>query len=359
MAPKSRVSSQQTVLGLPDGHRFPTTRFQGSKARMIPFLEKVFRQLSFDSAVDLFAGTGAVSYLLKSIGKTTLANDALLSNGAMLTGLIENRSMKLDEVAARALFTKTPRTRYDDFVARTFGGIYFLDEENAQIDLVAQNIARLHHPFERGLASFALFQACLKKRPFNLFHRKNLSLRTRDVERSFGNKATWDTPLETHFFSALREANDAVFDSGRPCKVRVGDALTCVAEADLLYLDPPYMNAAGQGTDYLGYYHFLEGLADYDAWPARIDAKRKHLPFIRDARDPFMDPERILIALEKAITKRDRSIVVLSYRKDGVPAPSDLVAMLKRSKKRVRSFETSKTYALSKTKTKELVFVAE
>jgi adenine-specific DNA-methyltransferase len=119
------------------------------------------------------------------------------------------------------------------------------------------------------------------------------------------------------------------------------------------------MNASGGGTDYLGYYHFLEGLADYDAWPTRVDRSRKHLPFIRDKRDPFLDPARVLIALAKVIERRERSVIVLSYRHDGLPAPADLVAMLKRVKKRVRSFELAKTYALSKRPSREIVLVAE
>jgi adenine-specific DNA-methyltransferase len=217
---KAKVTSAQGRLRIKDEPRFPSTRFQGSKARMVGFLAKIFRELSFDSALDAFAGTGAVAYLLKTLGKKVIANDALASNGLMLRALIENRSVTLNEKRALELFDRRSRVPYDDFVARTFSGIYFLDEENQAIDVAAQNIARITHPFERGLASFALFQACLKKRPFNLFHRKNLALRTRDVTRSFGNKVTWDTPLEQHFVSALREANRAVFDSGRPRRRR-------------------------------------------------------------------------------------------------------------------------------------------
>ena len=58
-----------------------------------------------------------------------------------------------------------------------------------------------------GLARHALNQACLMKRPFNLFHRKNLYIRTANVERQFGNKTTWETPFPTLFTRLVKEAN--------------------------------------------------------------------------------------------------------------------------------------------------------
>jgi adenine-specific DNA-methyltransferase len=52
------------------------------------------------------------------------------------------------------------------------------------------------------------------KRPFNLFHRKNLYLRFANVERSFGNKASWDTPFPVLFRKFVNEVNALVYDNG-------------------------------------------------------------------------------------------------------------------------------------------------
>ena len=80
------------------------------------------------------------------------------------------------------------------FIADTFRDIYFLDEENRWLDMVVSNIESLSAlysnaklRYKKAIAYNALFQSCLAKRPYNLFHRKNLDMRTRDVERSFGN----------------------------------------------------------------------------------------------------------------------------------------------------------------------------
>jgi adenine-specific DNA-methyltransferase len=40
---------------------FPTTRYQGSKRKIIPWLWQHFRELDFNSAVDVFGGTGSVT----------------------------------------------------------------------------------------------------------------------------------------------------------------------------------------------------------------------------------------------------------------------------------------------------------
>src|SRR5436190_1005514 len=80
-------------------------------------------------------------------------------------------------------------------------------------------------------------------RPFNLFHRANLSMRTKEVSRSFGNKTTWERPFETHFRQAAHVANLAVFEDQRQHRALSQDALTCEATAELVYLDPPYANA--------------------------------------------------------------------------------------------------------------------
>jgi hypothetical protein len=49
----------------------------------------------------------------------------------------------------------------------------------------------------------------------DVFAAPALYLRTAVVERSFGNKTTWDTPFEVHFHAFVREANRAVFNNQR------------------------------------------------------------------------------------------------------------------------------------------------
>ncbi|NUQ07011.1 MAG: hypothetical protein HUU31_24225 [Anaerolineae bacterium] len=71
---------------------------------------------------------------------------------------------------------------------------------------------------------------------YNLFHRANLYMRTAKVERTFGNKVTWDTPFETHFRQFAGEANQAVFDNERENLAIQLDAQETPVGADLVYI---------------------------------------------------------------------------------------------------------------------------
>jgi adenine-specific DNA methylase len=117
-----------------------------------------------------------------------------------------------------------------------------------------------------------LFQACLAKRPFNLFHRANFYIRTNSVKRSFGNKTTWERPFSELFRKFVNEYNNAVFLNGKDNRVIGGyDALLAPNSVDLVYLDPPYFSGDDSETNYLVFYHFLEGLANYKKWPQMIN----------------------------------------------------------------------------------------
>jgi adenine-specific DNA methylase len=324
----------------------PSTRYQGSKRKLLPWLARHFAALDFHTALDAFSGTGVVAYLLKSLGKAVTANDCLRCNRETARALIENGHARLSDAEVAPLLRRDPAAVYDDFIERTFRGIYFTAAENRWLDVVCQNVARLPGR-RRSLAFHALFQACLVKRPYNLFHRKNLSMRTARVRRSFGNKATWDAPFERHFRRFVAEANAAVFDSGVPCRALRGDARAVPGRYDLVYIDPPYLNKRGVGVDYLGFYHFLEGMTDYGRWNKRIDDRHKHRP-LRGPRSPWSDPRRTHEAFARLFERFAESILVVSYRSDGIPSAEELAGMLRRHKRRVECvYFTRYRYALS------------
>ncbi len=339
---------------------YVSTRWAGSKRRSLAALERAFSELRFDTAVDVFSGSGAVAHLLKRMGKRVHANDALACCVETATALVVNGRTRLPEAKLASLFREAPGRRYRDTVYESWRGLYFLDEENHELDVVAQNVHALEDRFERALAWHALFQACLKKRPYALFHRANLALRTRDVARSFGNKTSWDAPLEQHFREALAEAHAALVDDDRGHLATRLDALACPLDAELVYLDPPYVRGDGRGFDYADGYHLLEGLLDYDALSRGIDAERKHRPYRSAPRTDFTRGESATRALEALVERApSTSIIALSYRSDGVPSAEALVAMLERSGRRVTSSTSSEHgYALSRTESAELLLVA-
>lgn len=338
----------------------PKTRYQGSKQKLLPWISAALAEVSFDTMLDAFGGTGCVSYEFKKLGKLVTYNDYLRFNQLIGLALIENQHVRLMDEDVDLLLKRSPGRKYGDFIERTFPDVYFTPEENAWLDVICQNIGQLDGDEKRAIAFFALFQACIIKRPYNLFHRKNLYMRTAEVERSFGNKATWDTPFEEHFRRFVDEANSAVFDSGRPCRSLCSEASEIPGNYDLVYIDPPYINGRGTGVDYLEFYHFLEGLTDYAGWPDRVEYRRKHKPF-KKRPNPWSSPKSNLAAFAEIFDRFRDSILVVSYRSDGTPTTDELVAAMKAVKGTVEVVQSSEyKYVLStKSGSREVLLIAK
>lgn len=338
-------------------HPFPSTRYQGSKRKSAAWIWDSVAHLDFDSALDLFGGTGVIAHTFKRAGKRVIYNDALRCNWQMGRALIENRATTLSAADLERILTHQPTLAYPDFIQRTFRGIYFTDSENAWLDRTITNIDTLLDGYAADIARFALYQACIVKRPYNLFHRANLYMRLAQVRRSFGNKKTWDRPFEAHLRAFAAEANAAIFDNGRDNRALCGDALAVPEGADLVYIDPPYINARGVGVDYHGFYHFLEGLADVARWPERVDYASKHRRLI--AQDsPWTDPVRIYAAFDAVFARFRDSILVVSYRADGIPTRGELLDLLRAHKPGVQVADQPQQYALSTRTSRELLLIA-
>lgn len=315
--------------------QFPSTRYQGSKVKLADWIWEQIAGLDFTTCLDAFGGTGAVAYRLKEAGKAVTYNDLLRFNYYFGLALVENSRVRLSPEEVNWLLAPHAELTYPHFVQDTFSDIYFTDDENAWIDRTITNIRQLRDPYKFALAFFALCQACIIKRPYNLFHRRNLYIRFAEVERTFGNKTTWDTSFDQWFRVFAEEANRAVFDSGQKHRALNSDALSVRGDYDLVYIDPPYISAQGTGVDYLEFYHFLEGLTMYEEWGQHVDLRTKHRR-LRRRPSAWTDKRRIASAFEQLCQRFHDSVLVVSYRSDGTPSESELVALLQRYKRRVR-----------------------
>jgi adenine-specific DNA-methyltransferase len=246
---------------------------------------------------------------------------------------------------------------YPDFIQRTFQGIYFTDNENRWLDRAVYNIDNLlTNQYKKALARFALFQSAIIKRPYNLLHRANLYMRTAKVERSFGNKTTWDAPFESHFRQFISQANQAVFSNGRKNVAINVDAMETPTGADLVYIDPPYLNKKGVGVDYRDFYHFLEGLVDYDNWNEMVDYSSKHRR-LQPIASPWNKANTVIDAFHDLIARHQSSIIVISYRDDGIPSKEQILDILHRYKKQVHQAKQSQKYALAGNSSHELLLI--
>ncbi len=338
----------------------PPTRYQGSKRRICPWIGGHLGGLEHNAVLDAFGGTGSVAFMLKHMGKKVTYNDSLTANCEMAVALLENESAILSDQSVERLLSQIGDTHDPGFIANTFPGIYYTDDENRWLDGACRVIPKITDRFERAIAWYAVFQAAISKRPYNLFHRANLNIRLAKVERTFGNKTTWDRSFEKHFrhFAAL--ANDAIKPCDGECEVVCGDVMNVIGEFDLVYIDPPYINKRGTGVDYFGFYHFLEGMLDYDGWPQRIDRSSKHLR-LNGERCRWTDRKRIGQSFEELFDRFKYNQLAISYRSDGIPSIEELQSMLRKQNRRIKTHTHNHyRYALSKNKrSAEVLIIAE
>jgi adenine-specific DNA methylase len=345
--PREEIAKFQGPTCDLDFTRFPSTRYQGSKRKIIPWIWSHLYSLDFTSALDVCGGTASVSYLFKKMGKRVTYNDYLEFNHQIGLALIENDSVTLGQ--SDLDLAATPIRKHSDFVRRTFKNIYFTDAENRWIDMTVSRIRALKaSPYKRALMYYGLFQSCLVKRPFNLFHRRNLYVRFGKMARQFGNKTTWDRAFDDVFPAFCTEANAFVFKGERRCSAICHEALEIPRRSyDLVYIDPPYLRKDRWNDNYLSYYHFLEGLCRYDDWHALIDYGTINLRMKASRPNIWADGNRRVEALDALFETFKDSTLVISYKRFGVPSIDTLVKMLKRHGRKVRSFSRHYKYALN------------
>jgi adenine-specific DNA methylase len=333
---------------------FPTTRYQGSKRRILSWLYQIFTNLKFESVLDGFGGTASVSYLLKLMGKRVTFNDILTSNYQSGIALIENDITKLEESDINFLLQENGY-EYPSFIQNNFDDIYYYQNENEWLDRLTFNIKMLSERYKgielknkRALAYHALFQACLSKRPFNLFHRKNLYLRNASVHRSFGNKKTWEIEFPVLFKKFAEESSNKVFSNKKNNKAICGDILNLEKNNyDLIYLDPPYQRPKdSHPKDYYSLYHFLEGIVDYDNWLSRIDFSKKHRPLFEIQSD--FKKKSLFDSIEIIVNKFSDSMIAISYGEPGIPNITEIQSILEKYKSRVIIYNTVYSYKLNK-----------
>ena len=128
--------------------QFPSTRYQGSKLKIVDWIWENTKNMQFKTVLDAFGGTGSVAHMYKQKGKQVTYNDNLKSNWLSALALIENDSEKLTSKDIDCLVIRHKGVEYPTFVYDTFKDIYFTDEENQWIDVVVTNISHLKNTYK-------------------------------------------------------------------------------------------------------------------------------------------------------------------------------------------------------------------
>lgn len=338
--------------------RFPRTRYYGSKRRLLHWIYNSLKDVPFKTVLDGFGGTASVSLLFKAMGKDVTFNDALLSNCISAKALLAN-AIPFAETNQVQSFFNSIKPKHG-FIAKTFSGKFYLDEENEWLDGAVEAIECIELEGQKAALYYALFQACLQKRPFNLFHRANLSLRINgDGQQSFGNQTTWDTPFPDLAYRAYLDLVKSIWESNAEITIlSPSDVSEIQSGYDLVYLDPPYISLSNSGDDYLRRYHFLEGLCRYFQWPNLIDGSYKNLQFKKQAHIAEWNAKRhFKNRLFSLIERHRHSTVVLSYIDGAYPSLTELRNYFQEVFSKVRIEGQVLPHALSKGVKNELLII--
>jgi len=352
--PTQRTPSQSSLRGKRLLEHFPGTRYMGSKYRVLPFIWQCVNDLDFSSVLDAFSGSGAVSYMFKQYGKQVVSNDFLHFAYHFARAIIENSDVRLDDDDVEKLIQ--PNSNAGAFIADTFKGLYYSDEENAFLDSLRANIELLADPYKKSLALAAISRACMKRRPRGIF--------TYVGDRYDDGRRDLRISLQQHFLENVQAFNAAVFRNGQDNLAFNCDVFDLDVGGDLVYLDPPYYTPHSD-NDYTRRYHFVEGLVRQ--WQGlQIQHRTKTKKFKRYPT-PFISKDTVHPAFDQLFAKFQNSILVISYSSNSIPEKGELVAMLKKYKGHVRVHQVEHLYSFgthghksgsSANRVREFVFVA-
>lgn len=316
----------------PKVNLYPPTRYMGSKAKLLPYIQDVVKHFEFDTVLDLFSGSAVVSYLFKSLGKDVISNDYMAMNASVAMALIENNTHTLSEEEIDSLFKES--TEIDTFVQDTFSGIYFTDEENILIDKVRANAKKLKNKYKRAIALTGLIRACIKKRPRGIF--------TYIGHRYDDGRTDLKKPLKDHIVDAIEIINAAVFDNDKANKAKRCDAMSVRTKPDLVYMDPPYYSPHSD-NEYVRRYHFVEGLAcDWQGVEMQWHTQTKKF---KNYPTPFSSRVGAEDAFDKLFKKFQDSVLLVSYSSNSLPTKEQLISLMAKYKTHVEVIDIDYKYS--------------
>lgn len=319
--------------------KYPPTRFMGSKSKLLGAIWGVAKRFDFTTALDLFSGSGVVSYMLKAQGKQVISNDYMAMSHVFADAMVENSSTVLTSEEVEWLLTDHGT---DMFVEQTFRGLYFSDQDNHLIDVIRANIKSMEDENKQALAMSALIRACTKKRPRGLFTYVGLKTSNDDGRRDLV------ISMEQQFRENADAVNNAVFDNGLENLSIRGDAMNVLGIVpDLVYMDPPYYSPLSD-NEYVRRYHFLEGLAcDWQGVQIQQHTKTKKF---KSYPTPFSSRDGAAEAFDKLFEKYRTSILIVSYSSNSEPTKEELVEIMKRHKEHVEVVPIDYTYSFGNQK---------
>ena len=325
----------------------------GNKRKLLGLVQESLRhtgQTLPATFLDLFAGSGVVSRMAKSLGYRVIANDwepyARTINSCYIGCNLPPRFEKLDgyTAATEKLNQLPPRVdwvtehlcpRDDDKFDIDVDRMFFMRKNGMRIDAVRHQIGQ----WKKDGVIDDVEQNCLLA---PLLYQTCYTSNTSGVFKGFHNGWGGQTGTALYRIAGDLQLNPAVLhDNGRQNSVTCQDAQSLAGEladreldgreVDVAYLDPPY-NQHPYGSNY----HVLNSVALWDKpeLPKRITPGTKaaiRTDWRSERRSDYNYKDTAAAAYSKLIDTLGAHFIMTSYSTDGtVPLPELLQANLDR-----------------------------
>lgn len=318
-------------------HQFPEPQYLGAKHSLLPWLNQ-FIPKSVKTAIDAFAGSQSVAYLLKQRGCSVITNDFLNFNNQIGKALIENKTTKLDRKDLEILFHPAKKKNEFQLIENTFTGVFFEKDEAQFLDNFRANIPSLDNEFKQALAFTVINRSMTRKITMGHFGHTQALVYANDPERIKRNRSLI-RPIKDIFKELLPKYNAAVFDNkqeNQSFNKNILELIPKIVDVGLAYFDPPYCDSH---ADYQGFYHLLETYTEYWKDKEFINGIKRYEP----QRFSGFDKKRDVISSFEKLFESSEEIPnwLISYNNRSYPGIEEFEKLI--SKYRSVSVE-AKTY---------------
>lgn len=327
----------------------------GNKRALIPFLRDVFVDLHAKHPVsrfsDLFAGSGAVSRLGKSLGFSVYANDwetysyiinschiaedkkdvyRLFSDSGGIEGVIEEfNRLPPRENGYISSFYAPKSTESADYRRER---LFYTRENGVFIDTVREEIEERYPGRDLPAVRMREKQILLAALLYQAATHANTSGVFKAFHKGFGGHGG---DALSRITRPMRLQIPVLIDGETPCFVTAEDAAKAVEgeSFDLCYLDPPY-NQHQYGSNY----HLLNTIARWDKPPqpltldetGRLRDKGGIRKDWNATKSEFCYKNTAVSAFRGLLDRIDARYIVLSYNTEGIMPYGEILDLLEK-----------------------------
>ena len=236
------------LLAAIKGYPLKIMGHKADKRLLLPIIDALPNKT--DMLLDLFGGTGVVSYAAKHLGIRTITNDIRRYANLQHRVLLVNNSEVLTDNDIKILLAPNPKRRND---AEKFYGTIFGKKNSVFLDTWASNIPKLPDKMKQDIAVFVATFPIINQLGYP-------TVRFTVTDELAGIRHYRDRNLEDDIVKYAKEVfPKLIVDNGQTNEAYQEDSIALVSkiEAQVAYVDSPY---ACKGGNYDRDYSFHEFL---------------------------------------------------------------------------------------------------